>query len=221
MSEGTALNLGVGGDNISDEDVSGQPRQGGVVPSVPALASIKLERTKIVVGAFGVDGGDPTPDNPLSTGDEHLRKLTEELLLRTGPQGGQGERAQTRDAGLSTNVLLVELIDTLKKFQLNATQRSHGQINFRTQTASLTRQKLVGGNPLRQGLLLANDANTASAGNLYILLHDGMQPSPLSSTVYSVAIPPGAYFELPFGWTGHIDCIWDLATGQVNITEVM
>jgi hypothetical protein len=222
VSEGTQLNVGLSGDIVSDEDISGQPRLGGVVPSIPlaGVAGVKLERTKIAVGPFGVDSGDAIADSPLYVGDEHLRDLTERLLSRIGSNGDEGDKDR-KVVTLSVIGLLVELIDTLKKTQLNATQRSHGQINFRTVPASLTRQRLASSNPLRQGLILMNDANTASAGNLYILLHDGTQPTSLTSSIYSVQIVPGAYFELPFGWTGHVDCIWDLATGQVNITEVM
>ena len=50
MSDNTTLNVGTSGDIISTEDCGG---------------AAKVPRSKIVLGAHDVDGGDVTPTNPL------------------------------------------------------------------------------------------------------------------------------------------------------------
>jgi len=224
VSEGTQLNTGTGGDYVSDEDISQEPRLGGVVPSIPlgGATGVKLERTKSAVGPFGADWGDAGQDNGLPVSDQQARLLLEYLVMKMGPPASGHERVQQRDAELSTNLLLVELIDTLRKMQLNTAQRSHGcRFTAVSANAGQTAYTALAANPMRQGAMFSNDANTASAANVYLILVDGSAPTTPTKDTNSVQLVPGAYFELPFGFTGRIDCIWDGTAGQLNITEVM
>lgn len=41
-----------------------------------------------------------------------------------------------------------------------------------------------------------------------------------SATSFTVKMAPGTYYEVPFGYTGRIDGIWDSATGNARITEI-
>jgi hypothetical protein len=41
-----------------------------------------------------------------------------------------------------------------------------------------------------------------------------------SATSFTTKMNPGAYYEVPFGYTGAIDGIWDTATGNARITEL-
>jgi hypothetical protein len=227
MSEGTALNNGIGGDGISDEDITGLPRLGGVIPSVPIVPSgasnVKLERTKVVVGDFGLDGGDAGHDNPLPAHDYWSRELLERMtrLLggaeaeRTYSRGGEGA---ARCTSVSIAELLLELIDTLRRKQLNVAQRASGDVRYIAQTASTTAQVLLQANPMRQGATLYNDRTVSGAGNAYVLFWDGT--TTVTTAKASVPIVPGAYFEVPFGFLGRIDIIWDSSTGTMQVTEL-
>ncbi len=52
--------------------------------------------------------------------------------------------------------------------------------------------------------LLGRTITNDSAATLYLLLH----PAAASLTNYTVPIPPGGYYEVPFGYTNEIRGIW-------------
>jgi hypothetical protein len=94
MTDGTQTSLGVGGDLIADEDLTGQPRLSPLVPQLGTTnAGYKIERTKIAVGDYSQDRGDasaegagiPVEDNRVRRMLEldQLRQLDEAQLLRT------------------------------------------------------------------------------------------------------------------------------------------
>lgn len=63
----------------------------------------------------------------------------------------------------------------------------------------------------RKGATIYND----SAQILYVKFG-----ATASATSYTVQMAPGAYFEVPFGYTGIIDGIWASADGDARITEL-
>lgn len=68
----TSLYPGTGGDNITTEaHPAGEARSHSDAPTT----AYKMPRSKIAVGAFGVDEGDATPDHPLPVGDYAARRL--------------------------------------------------------------------------------------------------------------------------------------------------
>lgn len=85
MADGTLLNTGVGGDLISDEDMTGTPRLSATVPQLAsAQAGYKIERTKIAIGPYDQDRGDVDIDAralPVETAAE--RRLLEATAALT------------------------------------------------------------------------------------------------------------------------------------------
>lgn len=63
----------------------------------------------------------------------------------------------------------------------------------------------------RKGATIHND----STAILYLLLATGTS----SATNFTVQMPAGAYYELPFRYTGVIKGIWASATGNARVTE--
>jgi hypothetical protein len=59
--------------------------------------------------------------------------------------------------------------------------------------------------PTRLGFSIYNQS---TSDTLYLLLAAG---GPVSTTVFSVALIPGAYYEDAFGYTGVVSGIWDVA----------
>lgn len=74
---------------------------------------------------------------------------------------------------------------------------------------------LLAANPARLGATITNDSSNAT-------LRVGYGAAPVSATDFSVTLLPGgsAYLEVPFGFTGEIRGIWDIASGDARITEM-
>lgn len=75
---------------------------------------------------------------------------------------------------------------------------------------------LLAANSARRGATIVNE----STSTLYVKFG-----TTASATSYTVALPPmgttGAYYEVPFGYTGKIDGIWSAdASGAARITEL-
>lgn len=83
---------------------------------------------------------------------------------------------------------------------------------FRSVTAASSTRTLLDKNQARLGATILN-ADTASA--LYVL-SDG----DATITQYTVKLIPGAYYEMPYRYTGRISGIWDVGfSGSALITE--
>ena len=78
--------------------------------------------------------------------------------------------------------------------------------------ASASPVTVLAANTARIGATVYNDSTSVA----YLLL--GTQTA--SSTLYTVQLQPGAYYEAPFGFTGKIAGIWVSATGTARVTEV-
>lgn len=76
---------------------------------------------------------------------------------------------------------------------------------------SVTSVSILAANTGRLGATVFNDSTSA----LYLKLG-----ATASATSYTVKMFQNDYFETPFGYTGAIDGIWDVATGNARITEV-
>lgn len=70
---------------------------------------------------------------------------------------------------------------------------------------------LLASNANRLGATIYND----STSNLYVRLG-----STASTSNFTVKLAQDDYYEVPFGYTGAIDGIWDSATGNARITEL-
>lgn len=78
-------------------------------------------------------------------------------------------------------------------------------------SASASDVTILASNALRRGASVFND----STALLYLLLASATS----STTVHSVQVKAGGYFEVPFGYTGIIKGIWASATGAARIME--
>ena len=76
---------------------------------------------------------------------------------------------------------------------------------------------ILSSNGSRLGATIFNEQATDGTGAiLYLMLDNGTA----SLTDYTTQIPPNAYYEVPFGYTGEIRGIWDAAAGDARITEM-
>lgn len=70
---------------------------------------------------------------------------------------------------------------------------------------------LIPDNIERRGATIYND----SAAILYLLL--GMKTA--TSSFYTVQVAPGAYYELPFMYSGPVRGVWSAANGSARVSE--
>lgn len=77
--------------------------------------------------------------------------------------------------------------------------------------ASATSTSLLAANSARLGATIFND----SSAILYLKLG-----ATASTSSFTTKINPGGYYEVPYGYAGAIDGIWDTATGNARITEL-
>jgi len=79
--------------------------------------------------------------------------------------------------------------------------------------ASASSVTILAANSSRKGATVTNDAGGAL---LYLLLSTG---GTASATAYTVPLVAGAYYEVPFGYTGALVGIWASASGAARVTE--
>lgn len=70
---------------------------------------------------------------------------------------------------------------------------------------------ILASNANRKGATIYNDSTAV----MYLLVGSGAA----STTVYTAQLVGGAYYEVPFGYTGQIRGYWATATGNARITE--
>jgi len=78
--------------------------------------------------------------------------------------------------------------------------------------ANVASVTLLASNTSRRQASFVNDSATATA---YLKLG-----ATASTSSYTTKMRPGAQYELPHRYTGIIDCIWDIASGNMRITEL-
>ncbi len=84
--------------------------------------------------------------------------------------------------------------------------------NTSSVSASISNINLLSTNISRLGATILNDSTSAI---LYIKLG-----TIASLTDYTVKLFPTGYYEVPYGYTGNIDGIWNVASGNARITEL-
>ncbi|MCA1572426.1 MAG: hypothetical protein LC798_19420 [Chloroflexi bacterium] len=78
--------------------------------------------------------------------------------------------------------------------------------------ASVTNVTVLASNANRLGVTVFNDSAT---GVLFLKLG-----ATASTTSFTVKMAVGSYYEVPFGYTGIIDGLWDVASGNARVTEL-
>jgi len=81
--------------------------------------------------------------------------------------------------------------------------------------ASATSVTVLASNANRLGATVANDSTSAV---LYLRL--SATAATAASGGYTAMLTAGAYYEVPFGYTGAIVGIWAAATGFANVSEM-
>ena len=76
---------------------------------------------------------------------------------------------------------------------------------------SATSVTLLASNANRLGATITNDSTVILRAKF---------GATASATSYTVRLVPDAYYEVPYGWTGVIDGIWDSAAGSARLTEL-
>lgn len=90
-------------------------------------------------------------------------------------------------------------------------------------TATVGTQTSVAGNAASVSLLPANTARKGatiyndSSANLYVRL----AAAAASNANFTLLMSGSSYYEVPFGYNGEIRGIWDSATGNARITEIV
>lgn len=95
----------------------------------------------------------------------------------------------------------------------DAIQQRPGTGTNSSVSASTSAGTLIASNSSRKGATIENNSTSAT---LYVLLSGS---GTVSSTVKSLTILAGSYYEVPFGYTGRITGVWASATGFASVTE--
>lgn len=85
-----------------------------------------------------------------------------------------------------------------------------GTVTNANVSASATSTTLLAANAARVGATIWND----SAAYLYVKMG-----TTAAATDAVVKMSPGSYYEVPFGYDGRIDGIWEAATGAARVAE--
>lgn len=77
-------------------------------------------------------------------------------------------------------------------------------------SASATNVTILAANTARLGATIYNDSGSPVNVKL---------AATASATSFAVRMSPGGYYEIPYGYNGIIDGIWDSATGSARVVE--
>ena len=78
-------------------------------------------------------------------------------------------------------------------------------------SSSATNVTVLAANTARLGASVVNDSTQV----LYLKMG-----TTASTTSYTVKLAAGAYYEVPFGYTGILDGLWASANGSARVTEL-
>jgi hypothetical protein len=78
--------------------------------------------------------------------------------------------------------------------------------------AATSNTQLLAANATRKGATIFND----SSADLYL----GLGTTAASTSNFTIKLPAGGYYEVPFSFSGEIRGIWSSATGNARISEL-
>lgn len=81
-----------------------------------------------------------------------------------------------------------------------------------TVAGSASSGTILASNAARLGATVYNDSTA--------ILYLSNSATTASTTVYSIQLSPGSYYEVPFGYTGQLTGIWASATGNARVSEL-
>jgi hypothetical protein len=129
--------------------------------------------------------------------------------LRTDNTSWLGSTAPTVGSKTSANSVPVVIASDQGTLTVAAAGSATGTST--SQASSITNITLLSANASRKGATVYND----STKSLFLKLG-----ATASSTSFTSKLAAGAYFEVPFNYTGIIDGLWDVANGSARMTEL-
>ena len=161
-------------------------------------SGIKLAVGKIRIGALDRDDGDVRPNNPFPTHDW----LNDQYLPQI----------------LATEQAILQQLQSMLDVQPRPVQAKNAAVS--TVIGTTTSTQIAAANVNRKTLAIFND--TTSSGNLYLLFASAPKAASNSAGGYTVRLAPGDYYEVPAGYVGAIQGVWDSVTtpGWANITDL-
>lgn len=106
-----------------------------------------------------------------------------------------------------TNKLAVDADGAAETLEKRASTGTQSNVSS-TVTTNTT---ILASNSARLGASIYNE----STATLFLLLGSATE----SATVYTLQVPPGAYYEVPANYTGIIKGHWSAANGSARVTE--
>lgn len=103
------------------------------------------------------------------------------------------------------------LTDSSGRLQVGVTASAAATATLSNVASSATSVTLLAANANRLGAIIVNDGTA----RLYVKFG-----TTASTTSFTVLMPPGGYYEVPFAYTGRIDGIWSVANGSARVTEL-
>ena len=146
-------------------------------------------------GSLTVD----TPQLPAALVGGRLDGNVGAWLGATTPTVGQKTMAASLPVVLASDQTSIDV-------KLNSSTGTVTQV-----ASSATNVTLLASNAARRGATISNDSNKT----LFVKLG-----ATASATSYTKNLGTDEYWEIPFGYTGVIDGIWDLANGNAYVTEL-
>lgn len=190
--------------------------------NVTGSGAIPIEATDVAGGGVGPYRQFVTIANPTGAATDVIGILTETAPATDTASSGLNGRLQ-RIAQRITSLIALVPTSLGAKTAANSfavtiatddvlVQRPGTGTNSSV-SASATAGTLIASNSARKGATIENNSTSAT---LYVLLSGS---GTVSSTVKSLTILAGGYYEVPFGYTGRITGVWASATGFASVTE--
>lgn len=131
---------------------------------------------------------------------------TQRVTVDTGQLSPLATTAQTMSAGFQLTGLPIDQPAIAIKSNASATGT---QSNVASSATAVT---VLASNALRLGATIFNDSTQI----LYLIL----SATTPTSSVHTIQMSAGAYYEVPFGYRGVVQGIWASANGSARVTEL-
>lgn len=128
------------------------------------------------------------------------------VKIMDGAVGGTAGASVTTNNGLAVDVTRVQGTTTTKE------ARAVTAPTTASQAATVGNVIVLAANPSRMGAAFYVEGGAA----MYLKMG-----SNAGTVDYTVQVPPGGYYEMPFNYVGTVSAIWQAAGGTVRITEFL
>lgn len=157
-----------------------------------------------IMGKVGIDQTTP--------GTTNLVALAANQSVNVAQMNGVATTMGNGVAG--TGVQRVAIASDNTAFSVNATLQTSTTGTITSVTAAAVSTTILASNASRKAASVYNDSTA--------ILYLSTSATAASTTVYSVQVPPGGYFELPNTrlYTGQLTGIWSAANGAARVTEM-